>query len=95
LYQLNPQSYARTQVAVNDDSAAGVNTAFIQYSVATNNFYDIIIGTSAGGETGAYTFAVSSSTTFSPHVAGSAPRAGGRGQGSWWRDVTIPKRSRR
>jgi len=95
LYELNPVSYARALVQSNDDSAAGATNAFIQYSVAANHFYDIIIGTSAGGETGAYTFAVSSSTTLSPHVAGSAPSAGGRGQGSWWRDVTIPKRSRR
>ena len=94
LYQLNPGSYARTLVASNDDSLAGSNTnAFLQYSVTTNNFYDILIGTSAGGETGTYTFEVSASTTFSPYVRGSAPTARG-GQDTWWRDVGLPKRSR-
>ena len=94
LYQLDPGSYARTLVMSNDDSAAGATNAFIQYSVAQNNFYDIIIRTSTGGETGDYTFAVSASTTFSPYVAGSAASgARGRGQGSWWRDVGLPKRS--
>jgi hypothetical protein len=94
LYQLNPGSYGRTLVASNDDSLAGSNTnAFVQYSVTANNFYDIIIGTSTGGETGSYTFEVSASTTFSPRIAG-APAAGG-GRTQWWRDIAIPKRSRR
>jgi hypothetical protein len=93
LYELNPATYARTQVAINDDSLAGTSTnAFIQYSVTVNNFYDIIIGTSTGGETGAYTFEVYSSTTLSPRIAGSPGARSGRN--NWWRDVTIPKRSR-
>jgi hypothetical protein len=90
---MNPATYARTQVAINDDSLAGTSTnAFIQYSVTVNNFYDIIIGTSTGGETGAYTFEVYSSTTLSPRIAGSPGARSGRN--NWWRDVTIPKRSR-
>jgi Big-like domain-containing protein len=93
LYQLNPQTYARTLVASNDDSLAGTSTnAFIQYAVNVNNFYDLIIGTSTGGETGAYTFQVYSSTTLSPRIAGSPGLSSGRN--NWWRDVTIPKRSR-
>src|ERR1700752_1960596 len=97
LYQLNPATYARTQVAANDDSLAGTSTnAFIQYSVPANNFYDIIIGTNAGGETGAYTLEVYSSPTLSPRMAGSPGVANGQGRGrnNWWLDVTIPKLSR-
>ena len=92
LYTLNPNTYARTLVASNDDSLAGSNTnAFIQYPVSANSFFDIIIGTSAGGETGVYTFEVSASTTFSPRT--SAPLS--RGWDSWWRDVAMPRRSKR
>jgi hypothetical protein len=92
LYQLNlANNYARTVVASNDDSLAGSNTnAFIQYNVTANNIYDIIVGTSAAGETGAYTFDVSASTTFSPPTSGPVSR----GRGSWWRDVGLPKRSK-
>lgn len=91
LYQLNPSTYARALVQSNDDSAgAATTTAFIQYSVTTNNFYDIIIGTSTGGETGAYTFEVASSTTLSP-MRSSASAAS---RDSWWRDAGLPKRSR-
>ena len=101
LYQIDPNTYARTLVASNDDSLAGTSTnAFIQYSVIANTgcvgsticFYDIIVGTSTGGETGAYTFEVYSSTTLSPRIAGSPGLSSGRN--NWWRDVTIPKRSR-
>ena len=85
LYRLDPSSYARALVASNDDSLPGTNTnAFIQYTVPANNFYDIIIGTSTGGQVGDYTFAVSVSTTLSPY----------RSRDSWWRDVGLPKRSR-
>jgi len=101
LYQLNlANNYARTLVAENDDSLAGSNTnAFIQYSVTANNIYDIIVGTSAGGETGAYTFDVSASTTFSPRISGPVSRGrggpgGAGGRDSWWRDVGLPKRSK-
>jgi len=98
LYVLNPGTYARTLVASNDDSLAGVSTnAFIQYSVPATSindiFYDIIIATSTGGETGAYTFEVSPSTTLSPRIGGS--QSLGSGRNTWWRDVTIPKRSTR
>lgn len=92
LYRLDPNTYVRTLVAINDDSLGVGPNAFIQYTVSTNNFYDVIIGTSAGGETGAYTLEVSSSTTLSPD-ARPAPGAGSGKQG-WWRDVALPKRSR-
>ena len=94
LYSVNPGNNARTLVASNDDSLPGSNTnAFIQYTVPASNFFDIIIKTSAGGETGAYTFEVSAATTLSPRIAG-APATGGL-RNNWWRDVGIPKRSRR
>jgi hypothetical protein len=90
LYQLNAASYARTQVAFNDDSLPGTNTdAFIRYTVPQNNFFDIVIGTSAGGETGEFTFQVSVSTTLSAALSGSSAS----GRKSWWRDVGLPKRS--
>lgn len=92
LYQANfGQTFTRTFVASNDDSLAGSNTnAFLQHNVTVSSVYDIIIGTSAAGETGAYTFDVSASTTFSPHTASPA----GRGSGRWWRDVWSPKRAK-
>jgi hypothetical protein len=94
LYQLNAVSYERTLVAQNDDSLPGTNTnAFVRYPVPVNNFYDIVIGTSASGETGDFTFEVSAATTLSPPaVPGSASSASG--WKSWWRDVGLPKRSR-
>ena len=85
LYRIDNVQYNRTPVASNNDSLPGTNTnAFIQYTVPANNFYDIIIGTNAGGQTGEYTFAVSVSTTLSPY----------RIRDGWWRDVDLPKRSR-
>lgn len=93
LYRLNANTYERVLAASNDDSLGGVSTnAFIKYTVSANNFFDIIIGTSTGGETGEYTFEVSVSTTLSPFVTGSAPKATRRD--TWWRDVGLPKRSR-
>jgi len=92
LYRLDPSQYTRTLVASNDDSVSGAGTnAFLQYAVPANNFYDIVIGTSAGGQSGDYTFAVSRSTTLAPHPFGSAPNASSRD--GWWRDVGLPKRS--
>ena len=92
LYRLNRADYSRTLVMSNDDSIPGSFTnAFIQYTVPANNFYDIVIGTSAGGESGDYTFAVSRSTTLAAHPFGSAPNASSRD--GWWRDVGLPKRS--
>ena len=46
----------------------------------TSNIYDVIIGTSTGGETGTYTFSVDTTTTLSPHR--SAPASSAR---EWWR----------
>lgn len=90
-----PLANSRTLVASNDDSLAGTSTnAFIQYQVAAadTNFYDIIIGTSAAGETGTYTFEVSASLTFSPPASGPVSRL--RDRRAWWRDVGLPKRSK-
>jgi hypothetical protein len=94
LYQFNPVTGVRTLIASNDDSLPGSNTnAFLQHTVAASNYHDIIISTSAGGETGAYTFEVSASTTLSPGTTGSPRFSSGRN--NWWRGVTIPKRSKR
>lgn len=86
------QTFTRTLVASNDDSLPGTN-AFIQYTVPANNAYDVIIGTSSAGETGAYTFEVSASTTLSPPADAAASGPGPR-RSSWWRDVGLPKRSK-
>jgi len=89
LYKVRPDSgYRRHLVAANDDSSATNTNAFIAFAVDTSNIYDIIIGTSAGGETGAYTFDVLASTTLSPRV--SAPRPSAR---DWWRNAGQVLRS--
>jgi len=63
LYQImDLVTYPRSLVAQNDDSSAGNPTAFIKFTVAASGPYDILISSSAPGETGAYTFDVSSST---------------------------------
>jgi hypothetical protein len=85
LYQFNPAAAvatSRTLVAANDDSLAGTNTnAFISYTVtaAPGAFFDIIIGTSAGGESGAYTLEISASTTLSARRSEPMP-----GRPEWW-----------
>jgi Big-like domain-containing protein len=86
LYQLNPGTYARTLLMSNDDSAGTTTKAFIQYAVPASGYFDIIITTSAGGETGAYTFAVSSSTTFSPL----RPTPVSRVRPGWRGSVSLP-----
>jgi hypothetical protein len=66
IYKVVPDSdYVRHLVASNDDSAAGHPNAFVRLTVDTSNYYDIFIGSSAGGETGAYTFDVLADTTLS------------------------------
>ncbi len=75
----NP-SYVRKFVTSNDDSSATNTNAFIRFSPDTANYYDIIIGTSAGGETGAYTFSVDVTATLSPPF-----RTPARGAREWWR----------
>lgn len=83
LYKVVPDSgYVRHLVAANDDSAGSATTtnAFIQYQVDTTNVYDIIIGTSAGGQAGPYTFSVDSSTTLSPRFPAPRPSAPPK----WW-----------
>jgi hypothetical protein len=59
---LDLTNYGRSLVAQNDDSAAGNPNAFIRFPVTTTGPYDIVISSSAGGETGAYTFSVDTST---------------------------------
>jgi len=66
---LDLNTYTRQQVAQNDDSTAGNPAAFIQFTVALTGPYDILISSSAPGETGAYTFDVSSSATSATPVA--------------------------
>lgn len=92
LYQLDPNSYARALVAANDDSAGTTTTAFIQDSVYGPKFFDIIVSSSATGETGPYTFTVSSATPFAPH----ATRAAFSGA-AFWRAAAaelLPKRAK-
>jgi hypothetical protein len=86
---LDLQTYPRSLVAQNDDSSAGNQTAFIQFTVALTGPYDIVISSSAGGETGAYTFDVSASTTLSPRAA--APISVGRLP---WGDLGLPRRAK-
>jgi hypothetical protein len=93
LYRLGAgdDPYFRTLVASNDDSLPGSNTnAFISYTQTATSVYDILIGTSVSGETGAYTFEFSASTTASPRISGPVSR----GRGSWWRDAGLLKRSK-
>jgi len=88
---LDLNNYTRSLVAQNDDSTAGNQTAFIQYTVANTGPYDIVLGSSASGETGAYTFDVAASTTLSARA--SAPISSGRDR--WVGDVLgLPRRSK-
>jgi hypothetical protein len=82
-------NYPRTLVASNDDSTSGNPDAFVTYvaPVGTEGPYDIIIGTSAAGETGAYTLVVSVAGTPSPPVSRIPRRA-------LWRDVLLQTRSK-
>jgi len=66
----------RQLVASNDDSSAGNPNAFIHFTVDSTNYYDVIIGTSAVGETGAYTFSIDTTKSPSPpsRVATNAQR---------------------
>ena len=75
----NP-SYVRQFVTSNDDSSATNTNAFIRFSSDTANYYDIIIGTSSGGATGAYTFSVDVTASLSPPFR--TPATGWR---EWWR----------
>ncbi|HEY7193932.1 MAG TPA: hypothetical protein VH439_09340 [Gemmatimonadales bacterium] len=79
VYKVAPDSgYARHLVASNDDSSTTTTNAFIKLSVDTSNVYDIIISTSAAGQTGTYTFSVDTTTTLSPH------RSLPTGRPGWW-----------
>jgi len=93
LYLLNCDEYTRTLVASNDDSSGTSTDAFISYtapSAPPNSCFDVLLSTSAAGETGAYTFAVATSAPPTPHT--SAPAA--RGRDRWWRGISLPKRSK-
>jgi hypothetical protein len=85
LYSLSGANYDRTLVVANDDSASGNQTAYIAYTVLANAVYDVLISGSSPTDSGAYTFAVSSSTTASPRV--SAPVSGRPG---WHGGFTLP-----
>jgi hypothetical protein len=73
-------AYVREFVTSNDDSSASNTNAFISDTVSTSNYYDVIISTSAGGETGAYTFSVGVTTTLSSRDPAPANRTR-----EWWR----------
>ncbi len=93
VYKVAPDSgYVRHLVASNDDSSATNTNAFIRLSVDTSNVYDILISTSAPGQTGTYTFSVDTTTTLSPRRP--LPTA----QPGWWQrqpgDVLGPPRLR-
>lgn len=94
LYQLDCDRYARTLVASNDDSSATNTDAFITYAVPAapaNSCFDVLLSTSAAGETGAYTFEVVGPGPVSGRA--SAPRASARP----WRGMAgeVLKRSKR
>ena len=57
LYRLET-NYSRTLIATNDDSIAGFTNAYLPVTIATTAPYDILVSTSAAGETGAYTLDV-------------------------------------
>jgi hypothetical protein len=84
LYQINPNTYARSLIQANDDSVGGgTTTAYINYNPVSSGYYDILIGTSTGGETGAYTFELSVVETLS---ARRSPTATGR---EFWRGRSL------
>jgi len=86
---LDLNTYSRSLVAQNDDSIAGHQNAFIQFTVASTGPYDIVIGSSAPGETGAYTFDVAASATLSPRPV--APISGGHAR---WGVLGLPRRAK-
>lgn len=73
--------YVRTLVASNDDSSATNTNAFVRFLVDTLDIYDVIIGTSstAGAQTGTYTFSIDTTTTLSPRRTAPTGRAH-----PWW-----------
>jgi len=90
LYKVVPESsYVRHLVASNDDSSAGNPNAFIRFKVDTSNIYDVIIGTSAAGQTGAYTFSVDTTTTLNSRALAPSHAAP-----EWWGGVGLPRRSK-
>lgn len=82
---LDLNTYPRSLVAQNDDSSAGNPNAFIKFTVTLSGPYDIVIGSSAPGEVGAYTFDVSSLATSARPVA--PPPVSRRS--AWWRGDVL------
>ncbi|HEV8382416.1 MAG TPA: hypothetical protein VGQ29_12560 [Gemmatimonadales bacterium] len=92
LFKVVPESsYIRHLVAANDDSSATNTNAFIRFAVDTSHIYDVIIGTSAGGETGAYTFTVDTTTTLSGRASASRQAT----PDPWWRQRRLGDMLRR
>jgi len=73
-------AYVRQFITSNDDSSATNTNAFIRFTTDTANYYDLIIGTSTGGEAGPYSFSVDVTPTLSPRYR--MPASGAR---EWWR----------
>ena len=73
-------AYVRQFITSNDDSSATNTNAFISFTADTANYYDVIIGTSTGGATGAYTLSVDVTASLSPPF-----RAPANGWREWWR----------
>ena len=88
---LDLNTYPRSLVAQNDDSAAGNQNAFIKFTVAVTGPYDILIGSSAPGETGPYTFDVSASALSDRAVA---PISGGRHSWGGGDVLGLPRRAK-
>ena len=75
-------TYVREFVASNDDSSATTQNAFLGFTVDTSNYYDVVISTSAGGETGAYTFSVNVTAALTARYPLAPKRAR-----EWWRAI--------
>ena len=73
-------AYVRQFITSNDDSSATNTNAFIRFTADAPNYYDLIIGTSTGGEAGPYSFSVDVTPTLSPRYR--MPASGAR---EWWR----------
>lgn len=85
-------------LAANDDSAATTTDAYLAYTIPATAPYVVFISTSVAGQTGAYTLAVSASTTLSQVSAlpglprlQLAPRRAAKGEA--WR-VPLPRARR-
>jgi len=75
-------AYVRQFITSNDDSSATNTNAFIRFTTDAPNYYDLIIGTSTGGEAGAYSFSVDVTPPLSSRYR--MPASGAR---EWWRAI--------